>query len=385
MSGLTTEAAPNLNVYQLETGLPSTWNWNGGLQVRLPWSTVLDFSYTGQHSYNLVEDVNINSIDFGAAFLPANQDPTVSSTIPGGAAVSQDLMRAHRGYGSITQEQPRGWYTSHTLQLAIMRRFTRGLAFAFNDTIVLQQKGSTGARLQHNPDGSFFERSDQARADTLIGNYVPTRQTFKGYFVWDIPGLKGSSTPAQHALKWATNDWRLSGIWSANTANTYTIGVSYQSGGGSQNITGTPNYGGRVRILSNPGSGCSGDIYRQFNTAAFAPPLAGSLGLESGNDYLRGCFFQALDLALERAIRLGETRRLEFRLDVFNATNRAGITGRNTSMNVVSPTDSTITNLPFDSSGNLIASRAQPKNAGFGVANGYQGARSLQAWIRFIF
>jgi hypothetical protein len=54
-------------------------------------------------------------------------------------------------------------------------------------------------------------------------------------------------------------------------------------------------------------------------------------------------------------------------------------------MNVVSPTDSTFTNLPFDSNGNLIASRSQPKNAGFGVANGYQSPRSLQAWIRFVF
>jgi hypothetical protein len=113
--------------------------------------------------------------------------------------------------------------------------------------------------------------------------------------------------------------------------------------------------------------------------------LVGSVGLESGNDYLRGCFFQSLDLALTRAIRLGETRRVEFRLDAFNATNREGITGRNTTMNVVSPTDSTITNSPFDSGGNLIASRSQPKNAGFGVANGYQGGRSLQVWIRFVF
>ena len=355
------------------------------MQAKLPRSTVLDFSYTGQHSYNLVEDVNINSVDFGAAFLPANQDPTVSSTIPGGAAVSADLMRAYRGFGSITQEQPRGWFTSHTLQLGITRRFTRGATFGFNDTLVLQQKGSTGARLQHKADGGFFERPDQAQADALLGNFVPTRQTFKAHFVWDVPGLKGDSTRAQHALKWVTRDWRLSGIWSANTGSTYTVGVSYQSGAGNQNITGSPNYGGRVRILSNHGAGCNSDTYRQFNTAAFAPPLTGSIGLESGPDYLRGCFFQALDLSLDRDIRLGESRRLQFRLDVFNAPNRAGTTGRNTTMNVVSPADSTITNLPFDSSGNLIATRSQPKNAGFGVANAYQGARSLQAQIRFVF
>lgn len=386
MGGLATEAAPSLNVFQLESGLPSTWTWNGGAQMMLPWSTVLDVAYTGQHSYNLVEDVNINAIDYGSAFLPANQDPTVTSTVPGGAAVSADLMRAYRGYGSITQEQPRGWYTSHTLQLSMTRRFSRGLSFGFNDTMVLQQKGSTGARLEHRPDGSFVPRADQAVADALLGNYVPTRHTLKANFVWEIPGMKGRATTGQNALRWVTSDWRLSGIWSANTPSTYTVGVSYQSGAGSQNITGSPNYGSRVRVIADPGAGCSsGDLYRQFNTAAFGLPAVGSVGLESGNDYLRGCFFQSLDLALSRSIRLGETRRLEFRLDTFNTPNRAGITGRNTTMNVVSPTDASITNLPFDSTGNLIASRSQPKNAGFGVANGYQGGRSIQLWLRFAF
>ena len=54
-------------------------------------------------------------------------------------------------------------------------------------------------------------------------------------------------------------------------------------------------------------------------------------------------------------------------------------------MNLASPLDQTVTNLPFDASGNLIPSRAQPKNAGFGVANGFQSPRSLQAQIRFAF
>ena len=330
--------------------------------------------------------MNINAIDFGAAFLPANQDPTITSSVAGGAAVSTDLMRAYRGYGNITQEQPRGWFNSHTLQLSLNRRFRRGMSFGFTDTWVLTQKGSTGARLQHNPDGSFFQRPDQKEADRLLGDYVPTRHYFRANFVWDVPGTKSGSSAATTLLKWVTNDWRLAGIWTANTGGTYTIGTSFQSGAGNQNITGSANYGGRVRILSDPGSGCSmGDIYRQFNTSAFGPPLPGSLGLESGVDYLRGCFVQSLDLSLTRGIRLGETRRVEFRLDVFNTPNLASITGRNTTMNVVSPTDATITNLPLDANGNLIASRSQPKNAGFGVANGYQSPRTLQLWIRFVF
>jgi hypothetical protein len=180
----------------------------------------------------------------------------------------------------------------------------------------------------------------------------------------------------------------LSGIWTASTGTNYSVAVSYQggaTGNGNQNITGSPNYGGRVRILSDPGSGCSSDPYRQFNSGAFGVPLVGSLGLESGADYLRGCFSSALDLTIARSIRLGRGRQIQFRLDAFNATNRAGITGRNSTLSVASPTDPAPANLPFDPSGNLVTSRSQPKNAGFGVANAYQAPRTMQAQIRFSF
>ncbi len=379
--GLATEAPPSLSVYQYKSGLPATWQWNGGVQMMLPKSTVLDFAYTGERAYNLVENVDINAVDFGAAFLPANQDPTQTSPLPGSAVLPTDQLRSFRGYSGISQAIPRGWLTAHTLQLSLNRRFSRGLAFGLNDTILLIQRGSTNARLQHNLDGTFTERPDQRDQDRLLGNFIPNRHTFKGNFVWEIPGTKRGS----RILKTLTNDWRFSGVWTAFTGGAYTVGTSYQGGGGNQNITGSPNYGGRVRLLGNPGAGCSGDVYRQFNAAAFTGPSVGSVGLESGADYLRSCFFQSTDLAVAREIRLGESRRMQFRLDIFNAPNQSTITGRNTTLNLVSPIDQTVTNLPFDASGALIPSRSQPKNAGFGVANGYQGPRTVQGQIRFVF
>src|SRR4029078_2899078 len=36
LGGLATEAPPTLTVYQYDSGLPSTWQWNGGLQIVLP-------------------------------------------------------------------------------------------------------------------------------------------------------------------------------------------------------------------------------------------------------------------------------------------------------------------------------------------------------------
>ena len=55
-------------------------------------------------------------------------------------------------------------------------------------------------------------------------------------------------------------------------------------------------------------------------------------------------------------------------------------------MNLTSPTDpTTITNLPYDANGNLIAARSLPRGAGFGVANNYQNPRTVQFQVRFSF
>ena len=141
----------------------------------------------------------------------------------------------------------------------------------------------------------------------------------------------------------------------------------------------------RVLVIGDPGAGCV-RILRQFNAAAFQGPPVGSLGLESGNNYVRGCFVQSLDTSLNKTVPLGGNRSFIFRVDFFNAFNFATITNRNTTMNMASPsTPTTITNLPYDASGNVIDSRSRPRGAGFGVATGYQTPRAIQLTARLIY
>ncbi len=395
--GLATEAPSSLSVYEYDSPLPSSWQWNAGTQVALPWATVVDFSYVGQHGYNIVEGINLNAVDFGTAFLSQNQDPTLAPTTPGATSISTDQMRAFRGYSAITQNVSRGWVTHHSLQLSFNRRFRDGLSFGFNDTIGLSSVGSVAARLQHNADGTVSYRADQAKADDLLQT-PPIRHTMKGNFVWDLPDLRASGA-ALRALGLVINDWQLAGVWTASTAGPYTVGFNYQSGGGNVNLTGSPDYGGRIRLTGDPGAGCSEDLHRQFSTAAFAGPQVGSDGLESGADYLRGCFAQVFDLSIARNIPLPGGRNIQIRADMFNAFNRAGITGRNTTLQLNNPSDPTTNVQPaFDpvtgllndgvnltSTGAVSPNRSQPKNAGFGVANAFQAPRSVQVQVRFAF
>jgi hypothetical protein len=182
------------------------------------------------------------------------------------------------------------------------------------------------------------------------------------------------------------NDWSISGIWSGATASAYTVSPSYRSNGSAVNITGSPDYSPRVRVVSDPGKGCSSDPLRQFNTAAFQGPLVGSVGLESGVNYLYGCFISQTDLAIARTIKIARSASVQLRFDIFNAFNQAGVTNRNTGVQFASPSDPvTIQNLPFDASGNVVASRSLPRGAGFGVATGYQSPRTMQVQLRFSF
>jgi hypothetical protein len=181
------------------------------------------------------------------------------------------------------------------------------------------------------------------------------------------------------------NDWQLSGILTAGSGAPYTIGYSYQNGGSNVNLTGSPNYAARIRILGDTGSGCADNQYSQFTTSAFAGPLPGSNGLESGRNYMVGCPDHTLDLAVQRNIPVGGAKVIQLRADIFNALNSVIYNNRQTTLQLNSPTDPTIRNSQFNDDGTLNQARLQPRNAGFGAVTSAQAMRSVQLQLRFQF
>src|SRR3954451_4224390 len=241
-AGLTTQGAPGLNTIDYDANLPASFQFSSGIQRALPWATVIDFEWVGQHSYDTVRTVNINLVDFGAAFLPQNQNPNIAGAVAGSGAVSTDLMRAYRGYGAINMRQFNGWRTFHSLQMSLNRRFRDGFSFGFNDTWVLYDHQNGAARLQHAADGTVSVRDDEAQAWDMLNTCIPNSHILKGNFVWDLPDLHANDS-AWKALGYVLNDWQFSGVWTGSTngptatqfngsAGRYNIGYSYSSGGG---------------------------------------------------------------------------------------------------------------------------------------------------------
>ena len=151
--GLPTDGPPALNVYEYDSKLPSSTQWNAGVQTLFPWAVAVNVSYIGQHSFNTLQDVNLNAVDFGATFLGEPVRDAGAESRARRTAISQDQMRVFRGYGSITQQWGRGWRTYRSLQLSFQRRFRNGFSFGFNDTISLYDHRAPGHACNTTPMG----------------------------------------------------------------------------------------------------------------------------------------------------------------------------------------------------------------------------------------
>jgi Carboxypeptidase regulatory-like domain/TonB-dependent Receptor Plug Domain len=379
--GLSPIAVPSMNTFQYDAAIPTSVQWNSEVQMALPWATAVTVAYVGNHGYNRLaafqngNSVNLNAVDYGTAYLPQYQNTSLAaSSVPGATALSTNLLRPYVGYGSINQQQTKFWDTYHSLQFTLNRRYRDGFAFGFNYTRGLSFTGNTGLllRLQHNADGSVSIRSDQAQYEALNKNLDLRPNIIKANAMYDIPALKGTKDggAALKAVGYVVNNWQISGVFSAGSGAAYDLSYSYNSNGGNVNITGSPDYGGRVVYTGNPGSGCSSNQYAQFDASMVKGPSYGSVGMESGRNILRNCMDKTVDMALAKNVRLGGQRNVQFRMDVFNLFNTYIINSRSTTATFDNPTSMTLQNNQFNADGSLNQSRLTPRTAGFGAATG---------------
>ena len=64
-------------------------------------------------------------------------------------------------------------------------------------------------------------RADQKEFEELMKDQGTAAHFFKGGFVWDLPNLQAGSGPAMTIVRNVVNDWRLSGVWTAQTGAGY--------------------------------------------------------------------------------------------------------------------------------------------------------------------
>jgi hypothetical protein len=371
-SGYNAPVGLNPNVYEWK--VPTVYQWNVGVQWKMPGDFILDVSYVGSESRSLLQQRQVNALPYGTAYLPASQDPTrgqtctgcsALSTLPGGNALSTDLLRsAYPGYGAVRMWEYSAYANYKALQTTVSRRFYKGVMFTANYTRS-SAKGIAGG----DWDAARIDGKDKQ------ANYGPLAQdrphAFVVNFVYQTPKV------ANGALGYLANDWQFSGVYRYMSGAPYGVGYSI-SGVGAINLTGS-DQGARIVLAGDPGSGSSSDPYKMFNTTAFSAPGYNSNGLEAPRVYMNLPPINNFDLSVAKSIPLGGKRRFELRLDAFNVLNTVQWSGINTTANFASAGSTVITNLPYDSAGNLV------NRNGFGTISGTRPARQLQLMARFSF
>jgi hypothetical protein len=358
-----------LNALNVNGEVPTTYNFNIGVQKKLTWNMILDVAYVGSVQNHLTRRINLNAVPYGATFQPQNQDPTVPvSSTPGGSALADDFLRPYRGFGNINQSMFDANANYHGLQTQLDRRFSNGLFMNVNYT--------WSKALSRQDDDRGFSRVDEFDKQA---NYAPAnfdrRHIFNVNWVYELPRKESAGALMSGLL----NNWQLSGgyRWESGAPYTYAWTVS---GVGNRNITGSGTEGSRVVINGDYPSGHSGDPYAMIPYDILAPPAVGSVGLESSRNYLTRAAINNLDLSLQKAFPVfGGSRALKIRVDAFNALNHTQFNDVNSTIQWQSMTNLTPVNLPYNSAGVLT------NPTGFGTVTSVRPARVVQLLVRFDF
>ena len=132
-TGLSTVGVPALITFQYDAKLPSSWQWQGGVQMALPWATALDVSYVGNHGFNRLRAfqggangaVDLNAVDIGAAYLPQNQDPTLGTehACRAPAPTPRTCCAPFRGLRQHQRAADAVLGQYHSIQMSLNRRF----------------------------------------------------------------------------------------------------------------------------------------------------------------------------------------------------------------------------------------------------------------------
>jgi hypothetical protein len=377
-------APPTLFAADPTGKVPTTYNYQFSIQNRLPWNMALDTAYVGTLGRHLQDNRNLNGIPYGSDFLPKNQDPTLgTASLAGNNALMASFLRPIYGYNDITVYESAAESNYNALQLTLSRRASKGLFFGATYS---WSKTLTTASLDTTP-----VRIDQF---TRFADYGPAsfdvRQNFELNYVYEIPTLKYGN----RILRGVTEGWQVSGVTSIRTGMPFTPGFSV-SGAGNVNETGANTEAARIGVVAgcNPYTGSS-NPFNRLNASCFFAPSPGSLGLESGQNWLYYPGLVQFDMSLQREFRIKERAHVQLRVDAFNVFNHANFTGLNTTLNFNPyPTSNGVaTGLP------TLANNATPFNAagqlvnitGFGSvtspASGAPGGpRVLQLVGRFTF
>lgn len=268
--------------------------WNFSLQRQLSEHLMIEGAYVGGKGTKLY------------TLWRANAAP------PGPGPVGP--RRPFPQFGTISEENPRGASTYHSMQWRAERRFADGFSllasYAWGKSI---DDSSTLITLsQHNP---FDLRQEKGRSEYDVRHVLTVTYVYELPFGPGKPLLSGARGLIRHLVA----DWQINGITTYRTG--YPIRIIIPGDIANTGVSGgqRPNLVGNWKLPASERT-----TERWFNTAAFAMPAPYTFG-NLGRHAVGGPGARNWDFGIYKNFPLGERVRLQFRAEIFNLFNHTNL------------------------------------------------------------
>lgn len=304
LPALPSEVAPNYR-----DGYVQQWNFD--LQHEVAKNLVLDWAYVGSKGTHLQDQ---RDLDQGA---------------PGTEGTSALPFPA---FGAITLLESAASSTYHAFQFRAEKRLSQGLvflgAYTFSRSI-----DDASAQFGTSAESGLPQNSNDLAAEKGLSNFQ-TKHRFVFSSLYQLPFGRGQRWLDREGLvDYLLGHWQAGGILTLQSGKPFTINTGIdQSVSGSINIANSdrPNIVGNPfqagTIAANPGCVAPAQVRTPtawFNPCAFAEPAVLPAFGNLGRNTLIGPNFENLDFSLTKDIPLhSEARKLQFRAETFNLTNR---------------------------------------------------------------
>jgi hypothetical protein len=287
-----TVAGATLNAVDPNARTGYTQQWNATIQQQLPAAIGLTVSYAGTKGTKL------------------NARPNINQPVPGTTPIAQ--RRPYPRFDNILGTENRYSSIYHALQVTAERRFSNNLSFLAAYTFSHSLDDASRHYIQPMDLRNIL--LDRGNSDFDVPNRLAV--SFGYLLPFKATGIAGKFVEG----------WQLNGIWSAFDGLPFSV----------NSATNTLNIGSGTRAdRLRDGSLPSGErtLQRWFDVDAFTVPGAQRFG-NGGRNILRGPGTNQLDFSVFKNFQLGasESRRLQFRGEMFNITNTPQFNNPNNSV-----------------------------------------------------
>ncbi len=290
---------------------PVTYNWSFTIQRRLPFSTMLETSYVGSKSDDLLNGGgldNVNTVPFGAMLNDPDGDQSKYRPLP--------------QYGDVIRSGHTFYSNYNSLQVLLSRQTGRVNymgSYTFSKNLGIRGNGVGGVIGGLDPRRESYGVLGNDRTHVLNLAYTVT-----------LPDVARNHMNNNPVARGILDGWQLSGITNFMSGQNLQVSVdgavSFKITGtdaqgrsiGNARFTGSPQISVQPILTCDPRSGISGD--QLINPTCFAIPQPGQKGTYIF-PYIKGPMYQNHDLSLFKNFVITEEKKFQFRISAYNFLN----------------------------------------------------------------